>query len=131
MTKIEQKQDELIKSLKELVNLCDAPQYFEIIAAKKAMKEIVEHHESELSSLKAMEGEDVSDEDIKVWALCKSPESVLHYAGLVEGAKAHRDGLIPASGKAQIKEQKCKRKQDNSDGICPDCGKDHYEGRSV
>ena len=62
MTKIEQKQDELIKSLKELVNLCDAPQYFEIIAAKKAMKEIVEHHESELSSLKAMEGEDVSDE---------------------------------------------------------------------
>jgi hypothetical protein len=63
MTKIEQKQDELIKSLKELVNLCDAPQYFEIIAAKKAMKEIVEHHESDLSALKAMEGEDVSDEN--------------------------------------------------------------------
>ena len=53
MTKIEQKQDELIKSLKELVNLCDAPQYFEIIAAKKAMKEIVEYHESDLAQLKA------------------------------------------------------------------------------
>ena len=125
LEKIVKKQDELIRHLR-LFALTNSTAPF-----TKQWNEKRTKIESELSALKAMEGEEVSDEDIKVWALCKSPESVLHYAGLVEGAKAHRDGLIPASGKAQIKEQKCKRKQDNSDGICPDCGKDHYEGRSV
>lgn len=38
---------------------------------------------------------EVTDEDIKVWALCESPKSNLHYVGKVEGAKAHRDGKIP------------------------------------
>jgi len=27
--------------------------------------------------------------------------------------------------------KKCTRLQDNTDGICPDCGGDHYEGRNV
>ena len=90
--------------------------------------------ESDLSALKAMEGEEVSDEDIMIEAdRIKDNVKLFHFdpVSFQYGAQAHRDGLIPASGKAQIKEQKCKRKQDNSDGICPDCGKDHYEGRSV
>lgn len=28
-------------------------------------------------------------------------------------------------------EKKCQRLQDQTDGICPDCGKDHYEGKYV
>lgn len=43
----------------------------------------------------ASQPSDVSDEDIKVWALCQSPKSNLHYVGLFEGAKAMRDALIP------------------------------------
>ena len=96
--------------------------------------EIVIELESELLSLKAMEGKEVSDEDIMIEAdRIKDNVKLFHFdpVSFQYGAQAHRDGLIPASGKAQIKEQKCKRKQDNSDGICPDCGKDHYEGRSV
>lgn len=47
--------------------------------------------------------------------------------------KKHLD--LKESGKIKPpiegEKDKCQRLQDNSDGICPDCGKDHYEGRNV
>lgn len=52
------KQDEIITESKKLINLCDAPQYYEIIEAKKRQYWIVENLESELSVLKAQAGQE-------------------------------------------------------------------------
>jgi hypothetical protein len=51
--RIIEKQDEFIKSIKELNKLCEAPQYNEIVKTKEYQKRVVEIIESELSALKS------------------------------------------------------------------------------
>ena len=104
MTKIEQKQDELIKLLKD--NLCDFDTPFNDTYQR------IETLESELSSLKTMEGNQLpaTDEDIEKWAKMEAfgdisdktfeSEKSEHtnayfiYRALIYSAKAMRDGLI-------------------------------------
>lgn len=123
LEKIVKKQDELIRHLR-LFALTNSTAPF-----TKQWNEKRTKIESELSSLKAMEGNQLpaTDEDIEKYFTSQHYDNKNghHYRvnkDRIFGAKAMRDGLIPASSKTQIKEQEKEATEIGfvRSGNCPD-----------
>ena len=106
-----EKQEELINALAQSLSIVnkevranDCPIFYESDKRLKMYYDHVDDIVKELSALKAMEGEGVTDEDIRVWAenmeddLYERSHSVDEVRMIVRnrifGAKAHKDNLI-------------------------------------
>lgn len=87
------KQDELIKEFQKLVNLCNAPQYHEVMRAKEVQNNYVHKLESELSALQAEDKVKCPDCNGFGKEICDNPDH-----GLISALSFHDIGRIGCPG---------------------------------